>query len=359
MKVVMIGADRSVKGGVSAMVNHLYEAGLDQEVDLTYIGTMVDGKKWKKVIKAFTALVHFICAMPGTNLVHVNMAADASCMRKMIFMQVAHIFRKKVLIHEHGGDFQGFYYERCSQKRKERVKKVLNQADLFIVLSDQWKDFFSDIVEPSKIRVLENGVPVPEKEKKDYASHKAVFLGRLCKEKGIGELLEAIPVIRQQIPDFSLVLGGVWETGNEELKVQAERLSDAVNCPGWVTAGEREQLFDDCSIFVLPTWFEGQPVSLLEAMAAGMCAAATEVGGIPQIMLEEYEKNEKHSGICTNGCLLKAKDTADLADSMIMLLKDDKLRERMGRNARTRIINAYSIEKMKKKLLACYREALQ
>ena len=43
MKVVMLGADRSVKGGVSAVVNNLYEAGLDQRIDLTYIGTMVDG----------------------------------------------------------------------------------------------------------------------------------------------------------------------------------------------------------------------------------------------------------------------------------------------------------------------------
>lgn len=53
MKVVMLGADRSVKGGVSAVVNNLYEAGLDQRIDLTYIGTMVDGSTAAKLLKVF------------------------------------------------------------------------------------------------------------------------------------------------------------------------------------------------------------------------------------------------------------------------------------------------------------------
>ena len=79
MKVVMIGADRSVKGGVSAMVNNLYGAGLDRRVDLTYIGTMVDGSRARKALQAVLALARFCLALPGTDLVHVNMAADASC----------------------------------------------------------------------------------------------------------------------------------------------------------------------------------------------------------------------------------------------------------------------------------------
>lgn len=109
-------------------------------------------------------------------------------------------------------------------------------------------------------------------------------MGRLCREKGIGELLETVPVIQKQIPDVKFILGGLWEAGNEELKKKAESLSDVVELPGWVSPEERERLIEECSIFVLPTWFEGQPVSLLEAMAAGMCVVTTKVGGIPQIM---------------------------------------------------------------------------
>ena len=118
MKVVMLGADRSVKGGVSAVVNNLYEAGLDQRIDLTYIGTMVDGSTAAKLLKGVQALLQFVTVLPKADIVHLNMAADASCYRKLIFMQIALWFHKKVVIHEHGGDFQGFYYKRCSAKQK-------------------------------------------------------------------------------------------------------------------------------------------------------------------------------------------------------------------------------------------------
>ena len=138
MKVVMLGADRSVKGGVSAVVNNLYEAGLDQRIDLTYIGTMVDGSTAAKLLKGVQALLQFVTVLPKADIVHLNMAADASCYRKLIFMQIALWFHKKVVIHQHGGDFQGFYYKRCSAKRQAYIKKMLNRADLFLVLTDVW-----------------------------------------------------------------------------------------------------------------------------------------------------------------------------------------------------------------------------
>ena len=190
MKVVMLGADRSVKGGVSAVVNNLYEAGLDQRIDLTYIGTMVDGSTAAKLLKGVQALLQFVTVLPKADIVHLNMAADASCYRKLIFMQIALWFHKKVVIHEHGGDFQGFYYKRCSAKRQAYIKKMLNRADLFLVLTDVWKDFFADMVDRDKIHVLQNAVPVPKMPKTDYSSHTAVFLGRLCPEKGVDELLD-------------------------------------------------------------------------------------------------------------------------------------------------------------------------
>ena len=84
MKVVMLGADRSVKGGVSAVVNNLYEAGLDQRIDLTYIGTMVDGSTAAKLLKGVQALLQFVTVLPKADIVHLNMAADASCYRRYV-----------------------------------------------------------------------------------------------------------------------------------------------------------------------------------------------------------------------------------------------------------------------------------
>ncbi|MDY2699350.1 MAG: glycosyltransferase family 4 protein [Lachnospiraceae bacterium] len=347
MKVLMIGPARSVHGGVSAVVNNYYAAGLDQQIKLKYIATMVDGSKVRKLIQAMLAYITFLFALPSYHILHVNMAADASCYRKKIFIDTAWLFRKKIIIHEHGGDFEGFYYERCSEKQRANIKRSLNRAKIFLVLSESWKKFFSEIVDEDKIHVLQNGIVIPTKVKQDYSSHKVLFLGRLCKEKGIGELLEAVPVIQKQIQDFKLILGGVWEEGNEALKEKARALSETVLCPGWISEKEREALFQECSIFVLPTWFEGQPISLLEAMAAGMCVAASAVGGIPQIMGKESD---------VTGILLPQKDANTLADELIKLLKDEEQRRKMGQNARIRIINNYDVNRNVEALVGFYKE---
>lgn len=346
IKVLMIGPDRSVHGGISAVVNNLYEAGLAEKIQLKYIATMVDGSKGRKLVQAGIAYVKFLLTIPFYQILHVNMAADVSCYRKKIFIDMADAFGKKILIHEHGGDFEGFYYERCGEKQRKRIKKSLNKAEVFLVLSESWKDFFKTIVDENKIHILQNGILIPDREKTNYGSHSVLFLGRLCKEKGIGELLEAVPAIQKRIPDFKLILGGVWEEGSGALKKKAEALSDTVLCPGWVLAKERERLMEECSIFVLPTWFEGQPVSLLEAMAAGMCAVASAVGGIPQIMGEAEGKT---------GLLLRPKDAETLADSLIMLLNDEGKRKAMGKCARERVVEQYDIRRNVEALMKYYK----
>lgn len=344
-KVLMIGPARSVHGGVSAVVNNLYEAGLSRQVQLKYIATMVDGSKARKLLQAGIAYVGFLAALPFYQILHVNMAADASCYRKKIFIDTADFFKKKILIHEHGGDFEGFYFKRCSEKQRASIKKSMNRADVFLVLSDSWKNFFGKIVDKEKIHVLQNRILIPKKGKKNYSSRKILFLGRLCREKGIGELLETVPVIQKQIPDVKFILGGLWEAGNEELKKKAESLSDVVELPGWVSPEERERLIEECSIFVLPTWFEGQPVSLLEAMAAGMCVVTTKVGGIPQIMGEEKGQT---------GILLPPKDTKALADTLTWLLNEEETRKGLGEQARSRMVEQYDISSNVKALVRYY-----
>lgn len=345
----MIGPARSVHGGVSAVVNNLYEAGLDKKVELTYLATMVDGSKLRKLMQAIVAYIKFLFMLPFAEILHVNMAADASYYRKKLFIDTAALLRKKIVIHEHGGDFQGFYYEQSNQRQQENIRKTLEKAHVFLVLSDTWKQFFANLINEDKIRVLQNGVAVPGEEKVDYSSHKVVFLGRLCKEKGIEELLDAVPGILREIPDFQLVLGGIWEKGNEELEEKAEKLAGSVFCPGWISAKERMQMFKECSLFVLPTWFEGQPISLLEAMAAGMCVVASKVGGIPQIMGQDM----------TTGVYLRHKDSGDITNKLILLLRDEQLRRSLGESARKRIREKYDICQKADELAGYYEKLMK
>lgn len=104
----MIGPDRSVHGGISGVVNNYYEAGLDRKIDLCYIGTMVEGSKFRKLGQAAKAFCLFCIKLPCYDIVHVNMASDSSYYRKSLFIKAAKHAGKKIVIHQHGGDFETF-----------------------------------------------------------------------------------------------------------------------------------------------------------------------------------------------------------------------------------------------------------
>lgn len=343
IRVLMIGPDRKVHGGISAVVNNYYEAGLDREVKLKYLSTMVDGSKIKKLLWAMMAYLKFLITLPSFTILHVNMASDASYYRKKVFIDTASFFKKKIVIHEHGGDFQDFYRFRLNNKQKDNLKRTLNKAEKFIVLSKQWYTFFSEIVEEKKLLIMENGIILPESAEKDYDNHNLLFLGRICREKGIAELIEAVEQIRRKIPDVHLYLGGVFEDGS--LKRLTEGKEDYITCPGWVGSEEKKRMFKECSIFVLPSYFEGQPISLMEAMAEGLCVVASEVGGIPQII----ERSEQ-------GILVEPKNEAALEKALFRLLENINLRKSMGEAASERIRSQYNVVKNKEMLLQLYRE---
>ncbi|MDR2889641.1 MAG: glycosyltransferase family 4 protein [Lachnospiraceae bacterium] len=341
IRVVMIGADRRVHGGVSAVVNNYYQAGLNDKVGLIYIGTMIDGSKGRKLLKAMMAFFHFLLVLPWMQILHVNMAADASFYRKQVFIKTAVRFNKRIVIHEHGGDFNGFYYERSGVAAQKGIRATLNMADRFIVLSKQWADFFRPLVSEEKLMVLENAIAIPPEGKRDHTGQAILFLGRLCREKGIGELLSAMPLLVESLPEVRLYLGGVWE--DNVLAEQAKALGDLVTWLGWIDDDEKKRWMEECSIFVLPSYFEGQPVSLLEAMAAGMAVVSTAVGGIPQII---------ESGI--NGLLVEPGAVPSLTDGLKRLLLDEQLRENYGRAARERIIKDYDMAHRVEELVKIY-----
>lgn len=342
----MAGPDRSVHGGISAVVNNYYDAGLDGKIDLCYIGTMVEGSKPRKLLQAVKALIQFCVKLPGYQIVHINMASDSSYYRKSFFIKAAKLFGKKIVIHQHGGDFEGFYYKEQDERGKRRIDRVLAMGDAFLVLAPQWKELFSHMVEEKKITVLPDAIRIPEGVQKEYGQHKLIFLGRLCREKGIGELLGIMPQLKEEYPDIRLYLGGIWE--DEGLKAEAGKYADFITWLGWISGEEKEKYLRECDIFVLPSYFEGQSVAILEAMVHNCAIVASKTGGIPQMIMEGE-----------TGVFITPKDAASLKRGIKMLLEDAGLCRRLGTGAREKAERDFSIENNMEKLLQIYREVLE
>lgn len=336
----MIGPARSVHGGISGVVNNYFDAGLGQKIELTYIETMVEGSKLRKLFQAGLAYFRFLCRVHMCELVHVNMASDASYVRKSFFIKAAKRAGKKIVIHQHGGDFEG-YYASLSEKKKQKVRQVLSMGDVFLVLAPAWKEFFGKLVDKEKIVIFPDSIAIPENFLKTYGQKKILFLGRLCKEKGVEELLASMTEIKKIYPECQLYLGGIWE--DKKLQQQMELYSENFTYLGWITGEQKKNYLKECDIFVLPSYFEGQSIAILEAMAYSCAVAASDVGGIPQ-MISDGE----------TGVLCKVKDQKDLTEKLLKLLSNSDFCKKLGENARNKVQKEFSIERNMEELLNIY-----
>lgn len=344
MRVIMVGPDRLVQGGISGVVNNWYKAQLDHYIELLYIGTMVDGNKLKKLLKAIQAYVIFTLRVKNYDIVHINMATDASYYRKLYFIKFAKLLNKKVVIHQHGGDVQRFFKEAGSEKSRKKKSRNLDCADVFIVLAPIWKQFFSEIVSKDKLVVLPNGIPIPQYDvkQKDYGNHNIAYIGRLCEEKGIKELFCAVESIRSIYPDVNLHIGGRWE--DEKLKEYYENNRQWIKYLGWLNDDQKQKLLEKCSVFVMPSYFEGQCIAVLEAMAYGCAPIVTRVGGLQQTFDEGKD-----------GLLIEPKNVEQLAYVLDVLMSDVEKKKQIGYEARKKVQERFELNIVTERLISIYK----
>ncbi len=346
MKVLMIGAGRDVRGGVSSVVNSYYDAGLDKLCELTYLPTMEDGSKLKKLLVAARARVRFEKLVKETDILHVHMSSDNSFYRKAVFIRKAYKEKKKIIIHMHGSTFDTFYKERCDEKQKKEVRDIFAMADKVIALSEDWKEFLAQyICKEEKIQVIYNAVKIPEPYEKDYSNQKMLFLGRLGQRKGTYDLIEALSDIFQKFPDAHMYFGGDGEREQAEALCREKGIADKVTFLGWVRDTEKEKYLKECSIYVLPTYHEGMPMSVLEAMAYGMAVVSTYVGGIPHIITDGE-----------NGLLCEAGNVDLLEWKLIELLGNAEICDGIGRKAFQTTKKNFDMGQNIKKILEIYEK---
>ena len=211
------------------------------------------------------------------------------------------------------------------------------------MLSEEWKSFFTEICEENKIKVLHNSVNIPNYERERYDDNNVLFLGRLGHRKGTYDLLESIPEVLKEVPNAKFFLGG---DGDIELcrKICIEKkINENVNFLGWVSGSDIEKYFKLCSVYILPSYNEGMPMSVLEAMSWECGVITTPVGGIPQVIDNKI-----------NGILVSPGNTGDIAKEITNLLTDRDKKEQLAKNAKDTIVKKFSMDKWCEKLSQMY-----
>lgn len=340
----MLGPARTVKGGMTSVVDNYFNYGLNQKVDLKYIETINDKNKFLKALKEIKGKIEFLTNVKKYDIIHIHMASRRSTFRKGKYVRIAKKFNKKVILHIHGAEYKIFFNE-CNEKQKKYVIKTLNLADKIIVLSEEWKEYFSKLVNPQKIVVIYNSIVLPEDLKKDLETQNLLFLGRFGKRKGIYDLIEVVSKLIVNYPNLKLYAGGDGEIEKVEAMIKNKNMEKNVQLLGWVTGREKERILKEASFYVLPSYNEGMPMSLIEGMAYKNVCISTDVGGIPKVINNNV-----------NGVIIKPGDKEKLYSALKKLLDNGELRQKLSNNARRTVEEKFNIENNIEKLIDLYEE---
>jgi glycosyltransferase involved in cell wall biosynthesis len=323
VRVAMLGLGIHTTTGIATVVRNWLSVGYAQRIDLHYISTndsQVPGQKLRKLWQCTRAYLELIWLAPQVDVVHIHMAMYGSFWRKQFPFYWARLCRCKTIIHLHGSEFKQFYAN-GGWLRQFLIRNMFSNASACMMLSEQWRDWLNSIcTRPPNIEIVYN--TATRRDNPNRSGRETVtitLMGRLGKRKGTYDLIDAFQSLVQKHPQVRLVLPGDGEVEQIRALVKQLGLESVVEVPGWVSGEAQTELWNRTDIYNLPSYNEGLPGSVLEAMSAGLPCVSTPVGGIPEAVIDGE-----------TGFLVEAGDVPGLEAALEKLVVDEELRLKMG-----------------------------
>ena len=289
--VLLVGPDyKDHRGGIGAVI----AVHKDQYEVFNFIATYRPLKsnllKSFYFIRQFAKIIYFLARHKQIKVVHIHSSKQGSFYRKLLIAFIAKvIFHRKTVNHIHSGNFRRFY-DNSNVISKKLISYFLKLNDVTITVSDLWKSYFETIFHLQHVYRINNIINAP-------GNHCAMrtcindspvyflFLGLIHPDKGIFDLLQVLHDHKAIMTNrLKLFIGGNGQVDRLQEIIEMGGLQGLVEFKGWVTGHEKDNLLQFADVFVLPSYYEGSPVAMLEAMSYGKPVISTTVGGIPEIV---------------------------------------------------------------------------
>jgi len=324
--VLLVGPAIDVKGGVSSFARYFLNANGSDRFKVIYIATTVDGNKILKTfyfIKSLACFIYMLLFDKRIRIVHICSASRGSFYRKSAIMLIAKIFKKKTIFHIHGSSFDVFY-NNGHPVRRFYMRRILDLADMPLVLSETWFAAISKMTKNRNVKTIHYYIDTSDfklinKLKGDAPQFNIFTAGRLEQRKGTYDILKAVKLVLKEVPDAMFYLAGDGDIDKVAGICRKQGMEMNVHVLGWLDRPGLLDAFSKATIFLLPSYHEGLPIAIMEAMASGLPVISTKVGGIPEAI---------EDGI--NGFLINPGNVIDMSKKIVTLLKDKKLRDRMS-----------------------------
>jgi glycosyltransferase involved in cell wall biosynthesis len=366
-RVLLSGHLPPPMSGIGTYYQTLLNSSLPKRVNLQFIDTSARRRPGAKtgnwsfsnLVSAIGDCVRFSKAVVihRPEICHIATAYGLSFLKHSVCVVIARSVGCKVLLHPHCGFY--FLYERRGKAWQWFVRKIVGLCHGIVVVSNEWKKL-EEVVPGCQIYYLPNAINLSSyadvgleklRSISDRSRLHVLYLGHLGKEKGSFDLICAAKLV------LALEYGVVFDlVGQEQVTGDMEQLNTQVAQAGLeqfihiqpaVNGAEITELFRTADIFVYPSYHEGMPMAVIEAMACGLPIIATQVGGLPDLVFPDV-----------NGLLVPAGQPDQLASAIRQLIDDPPLRYSMQAGSFRLAQENFDIEKLVLRLLNIYQTLL-
>lgn len=335
-------------GGISTFVKLL----INNNNEIEYLNFFRGNTHRKKrdltwVLSQFCVVFSFIGKLikyQKVKIVHINMPFSRFAIyRDSVFILLSKLFCKKVITHLHGGSYM--VKDRLSFLRWQIIRLAMVASDRIAVQGKKEKDYINSFykIPLDRIDAIPNAVSISSFNKtKSISPLVLLYLSRIDKNKGLKEVISALELLNNKI-DFKFIIAGDGPDRDYFINSIHKVIPGKYEYLGIVLGDKKAEVFRNADVFLLPSYYEGLPYSLLEAMSFHIIPVVTPVGSIPEII----EHGE-------NGFLVPVKDYKDIVKNIVLLSKDVDLFNEVQKKAYQTIKKNYSIETFLTEMNALY-----
>jgi glycosyltransferase involved in cell wall biosynthesis len=324
-----MGPDPEIGGGMAAAIRALIASPLRESYTLEVVPTYRSPEPLRRFGTFCSALVRLAAwSLRGRGrIVHVHGTVRGSMYRKAACVLLARSLRRRVVlqIHSGAGDIAAFAASR-GRLSLALFGAAFSAADVVLAVSAASAEAVERAYGLTGIGVVPNAAPpIVGIERRAAEPVEVVYLGGFANPAKGGDLmLAALSRALEGSPKLRVSLAGPGDLPPQGQQLLGQHPS--IKWRGWLESEEKNALLRAALVLAMPSRSEGLPMTLLEAMAYGVPVVATRVGGIPEVLEDEV-----------SGLLVPADRPQAIADAILRLVGDSKLREALAHQARRRV----------------------
>lgn len=312
-RVFQIGPDKNLKGGIATVIRQINESNsLNDKYNIRIIPTI----STNKIITYIKAVIE-VLNIEDKDIVHFHVASNGSFLRKYILFKILRKNTKKV-IHIHGGNFIN-YYKNSGNLIKYFINDMIKNSNKIISVSEYMiKELKSEFTEyKDKFLKIYNGIELNEicinyEEK----NNTIVYLGKLVEYKGIYDLISAIDYSKDILNNegWNVIIAGNGEIDSVNKLIREKKIDNIVKVIGWIDGADKADMLRKSKIIIIPSHIESFGISAVEAMSFGNSVIATNVGSLPEIIIDNK-----------NGFLVEKGNYIEIGEKIKKFIYDDMI----------------------------------